>query len=844
MADVEELRILLTTQAQTNGATQTREALRQVRSAANEANQGTAALSSGFKVNATDAIRFVGALTGVQVGLSLFAAAGRTANDVLQAVIETSAKFGTAMAGVGAVSGASAAQLARLSELARTSGQDLGVGAIEGAKGLQELVKGGVSTEAALGGALRATELLAKAGGVDLATAAEISATALNSFGLSAAQLAHVADLVAGAANASSIGVDDFRQSLSQAGAVARTIGVTFDDTAVAIAELGQAGIKGSDAGTSLRTFLLSLTPASAQAGDELRRLGIITRDNRNQFFDAAGQAKSLSDVSQILKNSLAGATDQQKLASLQIIFGTDALRAASIFAREGSAGFDSLAASMAKVSASDVAKAQVNSLGGDLDKLKAAVEGASISLEKTFDPQLRNTAKQATETAKGIDALFQALDKGIPAVPKVAAPAPVPSEGLPLRPTAPLVFPPKPLPSPLTDAKALPAFALPPSLPPLVATTTVATHELGQAFSLTNETLKTSHSSFVQIAADIAAVQTKVGTLSTILGALGPGDVAASASVSVQRDIELINARADALHSAAEAQRLLNQEQEATKILDPRDAAGANAAKAVVDAAKQLLPLEQAVADAKRQQADISGAIALSQGTEAAMLLTILPQHQEIARLEREKLSVVDKGLQLRQEETRLLAQQAALGPQNALDDTQAKIQRDKLIAGDRGQSIEDRTAARREARDLTRTVLPGQELSAFDATRRVTLAQRAENQTGLNGQIGTNKIDQQIDVISRSIKGTEDVVFALNQNTESLTLLGRVADAVTAVAQRAINLVVNPVINIGGGANGDGSFDTTSIIEQATGALAAALHTAISQAEGGAPPSLTGAH
>jgi TP901 family phage tail tape measure protein len=373
---------------------------------AKQASSSTDSLSKAFGIHNTSAVQLAGSLLGVNIGLSAVASVGREVHAVISDVVNTSIKFGGTMAEVGAVSGASAVQLARLGALARTGGVDIGIGGNEAARGLAELIKGGVSTEAALGGALRATELMAQAGGVDLAQAAEISAVALNSFGLSAAQLPHVADLVAAAANASSIDVNDFRQSLTQAGAVARTIGVSFDDTSVAIAELGQAGLKGSDAGTSLRTFLLRLTPESKEAEAAMRSLGITTADGGNKFFDASGHAKSLSQISEVLRTALAGYTDQQKLATLQTIFGSDAVRAASIFAREGASGFTELQVAMAKIGADDVAHQRLNSLAGDMQKLASETERLKIALGDVLTTGAR-PATQAATPAVGAAAGF-----------------------------------------------------------------------------------------------------------------------------------------------------------------------------------------------------------------------------------------------------------------------------------------------------------------------------------------------------------------------------------------------------------------------------------------------------
>jgi TP901 family phage tail tape measure protein len=128
-----------------------------------------------------------------------------------------------------------------------------------------------------MNGAAEATLNLAAAGGVSLPDAATIAANALAEFNLKGSDMAHVADLIAGAANASALDVSDFKFSLSAAGAVAATVGFSFDDLAQGIAVMGKAGITGSDAGTSLKTMMMNLVPATNKAADTMRDLGIIT---------------------------------------------------------------------------------------------------------------------------------------------------------------------------------------------------------------------------------------------------------------------------------------------------------------------------------------------------------------------------------------------------------------------------------------------------------------------------------------------------------------------------------------------------------------------------------------
>jgi hypothetical protein len=208
--------------------------------------------------------------------------------------------------------------------------------------------------------------------------------------------MAHVADMIAGAANASAIDVNDYKFSLSAAGAVAATVGVSFEDLTTAIAEMGNSGIKGSDAGTSLKTFLLSLTPSTKKAKEEMQALGIITSDGANRFFDASGKVKSLADVSQVLQDATAGLTQQQKLQAYQTMFGTDAIRTAAVFAKNGAKGFNDLAeAEGASGGAAAVAAKRLDNVAGSVEKLSGTWSTFVILLGKMLLPTLKRIVDQ-----------------------------------------------------------------------------------------------------------------------------------------------------------------------------------------------------------------------------------------------------------------------------------------------------------------------------------------------------------------------------------------------------------------------------------------------------------------
>lgn len=317
--------------------------------------------------------------------------------------------FEKELSAIASVSGATQGELDKMRSKALQLGADTSFSASEAAQAMNELAKAGISTTAILNGAADATVALAAAGGVDLPTAATIAANAMNQFGLTAQQLPGIVDNIAGAANASAIDVKDLGISMSQVGAVAHLAGLSFQDTAVAIAELGNAGIKGSDAGTSLKTFLQNLIPTTKQQIKLFDQLGITTNGAGNKFFDASGKIRSLADVSQVLQTALKGMSKEQQLATLQTLFGSDAIRAAAVLADNGAKGFNDLAAAMGKTSAADVAAKRLDNTAGRIEQLKGSIETLAIAIGELLLPFIDRLAKQLT----GLANWFTSLSKG-----------------------------------------------------------------------------------------------------------------------------------------------------------------------------------------------------------------------------------------------------------------------------------------------------------------------------------------------------------------------------------------------------------------------------------------------
>jgi len=340
----------------------------------------------------------------------------------LGAAVVAAGSFEKRMNAIKAVSGASAEEMDLLSKKALQLGQDTAFSANEAGLAIEELIKAGVSVPDVLNGAADAVVALAAAGEVALPEAASIASAAMNSFNLSAQDMPKVADLIAGAANASAIDVTEFGYSLKQVGAVAKLAGLNFADTATSIALMGQAGIKGSDAGTSLKTMLSNLIPTTDKQKELMYDLGLATREGGNAFFDAQGNMKPMAEIAGLLKNALKDMTKEQKLATLETLFGSDAIRAAATIADGGAEGFNKMASAMGKVKAADVAKTRMAGLAGEIEQLKGSAETLAIQLGGVLLPSITKLVQKLTAMVNAFGSLSPGMQKTIVMSAAIAA--------------------------------------------------------------------------------------------------------------------------------------------------------------------------------------------------------------------------------------------------------------------------------------------------------------------------------------------------------------------------------------------------------------------------------------
>ncbi|NOK64458.1 MAG: hypothetical protein GFH25_541178n5 [Chloroflexi bacterium AL-N10] len=352
------------------------------------------------KDNASGVLKgMAGALTNLgAVGLQVAAGGIAAVTGAIAASIKMAAGFEHTMSGVKAVLGPTSQEFNLLSQKALQLGKDTIFGASEAAGAIEMLAKNGLNATQILNGAADATVNLASATGADLSTSADIATDVMSVFGIEAGNMTSAVNGISGVVVNSKFDINDFALALAQGGGVASATGVEFDDFATAIAGISPLFASGSDAGTSFKVMLQRLVPGSKEAAGMMKQLGIITADGKNQFFDANGQLRDMSEIAGILQTSLSGLSEEEKNHALQTIFGTDAMRAAVGIAQLGTEGFNDLSAAIAQTDAAEQAAIRMDNLSGDIENLKGSLETAGIELGTAFIPLLREVTQGAIE--------------------------------------------------------------------------------------------------------------------------------------------------------------------------------------------------------------------------------------------------------------------------------------------------------------------------------------------------------------------------------------------------------------------------------------------------------------
>ena len=358
-------------------------------------------------------------LAGAKAGFGNAVATAGMLAAPLYGVIETAAKFEASMSKVQAITRANSDEIGRLTAEARRLGETTQFSAQQSAEAMSYLGMAGWNTEQIIAG-MPGLLALAAAGGTDLARTADIVSDDLTAFGLAADQAGHMADVFAVTATRTNTNVEMIGETMKYAAPVARAFGASMEETAALTGIMANAGVKASQAGTSLRAGFMRLAGPPKKASKAMDELGISLSDVTAQQAETSAALSSLGiDMDSIagegahkmaavlteLRDKMQGLTDEEKLAYMQIIFGTEAATGWLNVLDAGPEVFNDLVAQMENCDgeAEKMAEVMLNNAKGSIVQLQSAVEGAAISIGTLFLPTVADAAKWGAEAAASV---------------------------------------------------------------------------------------------------------------------------------------------------------------------------------------------------------------------------------------------------------------------------------------------------------------------------------------------------------------------------------------------------------------------------------------------------------
>lgn len=389
--------------------------------------------------------------------------------------VDLEATFSQTMNQMAAVANVPQGQIKTLSKLAIQMGKDTVFSASDAADAMLELAKNGISPAVIQAGALKSALTLAAAGGVSMEEAATTMGNALNAFGLKGKDAASVAAALAGAANASSASIPSLSQGLAQAATGAHQAGLSIQETTAALAAFANAGIQGSDAGTSLKTFLQRLVPQTDKAEKAMEAYGLSTynahaaaaqfaQDSRlskpmdwseeevdksltkmfikegdatagqkmklakmvqdykassgildSKFLDNKGNFEGLATISGALNKSLSKLSQSQRQTALNTIFGSDASRAAAILMNQGTKGIEkNIKATSDQGAAQRVAASRMKGTAGAIEQFKGSLETVTLQFGQFISPYVQKGLNFLTSILNKLPGIFTTIGNAI----------------------------------------------------------------------------------------------------------------------------------------------------------------------------------------------------------------------------------------------------------------------------------------------------------------------------------------------------------------------------------------------------------------------------------------------
>lgn len=327
------------------------------------------------------------------------AIAGNVANEDLAAVVNAANEMGLAFK---EGSNATETSMNILEAKAKQMGATTQFSASEAGQAMEYMAMAGWKGADMIQG-IEGIMNLAAASGEDLASTSDIVTDALTAFGLSASDSGKFADVLAAASSNANTNVSMLGESFKYVAPLAGTLGYSAEDASIALGLMANAGIRGSQAGTSLKTALANMSAPTDKQAAAMEKLGL-------SLTDSEGNMKSMREVMVDMRSSFAGLSEAEQTAAASTIFGKEAMSGMLAIINASEDDFNKLTNAIDNSSgaAAEMAAIRLDNLEGDITLLKSGLEGLGIEIYQSMNAPMREAAQLATEYVARMNAAFQ----------------------------------------------------------------------------------------------------------------------------------------------------------------------------------------------------------------------------------------------------------------------------------------------------------------------------------------------------------------------------------------------------------------------------------------------------
>lgn len=311
--------------------------------------------------------------------------------------IKVGNEFQAQMSRVQAIAGATGGELDKMKAQAIELGAKTAFSAKEAAQGMESLASAGFQVNEIMDAMPGVLDLAAVSGG-DVAASSEAMASSLRAFGLEAGQAGHVADVFARAAADTNAETVDMAEAMKYVAPVAHSMGLSLEETAASIGIMADAGIKGSQAGTTLRGALSRIAKPTKAMVKSMDQLGV-------SFYDANGKMIPLREQIAQLKTATAGLTQEERNRHLVTLYGQNSLSGMLALLDAGPEKLDKMTNALINSdgAAREMAETMQDNLASKIEQMGGAFESAAIVIQQILEPAL-------TKVVGGITKLIEAF--------------------------------------------------------------------------------------------------------------------------------------------------------------------------------------------------------------------------------------------------------------------------------------------------------------------------------------------------------------------------------------------------------------------------------------------------